>query len=1185
MLELFYDMLRERQRPEDVEPLHVVVDERGLHIVRGHRRGLVLSMLQGVWRHRTVVAPCLLYDAKDPVVARQFSDMDTAVDGLGLHLHGRHSEAYHRGKPLFRTSQEWCDSMVDLPVQESCQSPEARPTRFNKSDRPNCQRSAHLSTQAAANPSDPGSLGQDLAKCHRERDPPAIAAPALLENRTRKGPSAGPGELKEGTVVCVTKRNGSRVSGEVVKISQHDHDSVRVRYCDTDQAGQLKKDWFSVQQLQVPDFSQIKLGMQATAVETETGKHFDCQVLEVSVDKSRAHAPVRVHYTGFSTDDDEWIGADRLRSKLLMFHDAILSAKTMKGAHSDVEECQRASTAKARGSNGCDDESGTESQDLDSSGPKFVCCMWLEGKCWHKGQHFLGKRLYLHEDIPALPCGFGTSCNYKHYETRKGPSAGPGELKEGTVVCVTKRNGSRVSGEVVKISQHDHDSVRVRYCDTDQAGQLKKDWFSVQQLQVPDFSQIKLGMQATAVETETGKNFDCQVLEVSVDKSRAHAPVRVHYTGFSTDDDEWIGADRLRSKLLMFHDAILSAKTMKGAHSDVEECQRASTAKARGSNGCDDESGTESQDLDSSGPKFVCCMWLEGKCWHKGQHFLGKRLYLHEDIPALPCGFGTSCNYKHYETRKGPSAGPGELKEGTVVCVTKRNGSRVSGEVVKISQHDHDSVRVRYCDTDQAGQLKKDWFSVQQLQVPDFSQIKLGMQATAVETETGKHFDCQVLEVSVDKSRAHAPVRVHYTGFSTDDDEWIGADRLRSKLLMFHDAILSAKTMKGAHSDVEECQRASTAKARGSNGCDDESGTESQDLDSSGPKFVCCMWLEGKCWHKGQHFLGKRLYLHEDIPALPCGFGTSCNYKHYETRKGPSAGPGELKEGTVVCVTKRNGSRVSGEVVKISQHDHDSVRVRYCDTDQAGQLKKDWFSVQQLQVPDFSQIKLGMQATAVETETGKNFDCQVLEVSVDKSRAHAPVRVHYTGFSTDDDEWIGADRLRSKLLMFHDAILSAKTMKGAHSDVEECHAGSRTTCMFGLAGEEAPGTPGQGRSAQSSRDEVQRRSVALDLVSTAAIADLPDASDSNAMPWHEPDSEAHAFDHALRATEEALGRQAHAEEWQSKLERTLADVETEGLRGVLEKHGWSGWELTKLVFLLSTALVLESERAVKLPQA
>ena len=127
-------MLRERQRPEEIEPLQVVADERGLHIVRGHRRGLALGMLQGIWRHRTVWAPCRLYRAEDPVVARQFADMDTELDGLGVHLHGKHSEAWHMGKPLFRTSQEWCDSVADVPAQEVSKSSEVRPTHFNKNE-------------------------------------------------------------------------------------------------------------------------------------------------------------------------------------------------------------------------------------------------------------------------------------------------------------------------------------------------------------------------------------------------------------------------------------------------------------------------------------------------------------------------------------------------------------------------------------------------------------------------------------------------------------------------------------------------------------------------------------------------------------------------------------------------------------------------------------------------------------------------------------------------------------------------------------------------------------------------------------------------------------------------------------------------------------------------------------------
>lgn len=73
---------------------------------------------------------------------------------------------------------------------------------------------------------------------------------------------------------------------------------------------------------------------------------------------------------------------------------------------------------------------------------------------------------------------------------------------------------------------------------------------------------------------------------------------------------------------------------------------------------------------------------------------------------------------------------------------------------------------------------------------------------------------------------------------------------------------------------------------------------------------------------------------------------------------------------------------------------------------------------------------------------------------------------------------------------------------------------------------------------------------------------------TNALPWHELDSEAEAFDQALQATQEALGqakaaKAAKAAPWQPRLEEMLAAVETEALRGVLEKHGWSGQQFTQ----------------------
>ena len=36
-----------------------------------------------------MLAPCRLYKANDPEVAKQFANMDTVVDGLSIQLHGK----------------------------------------------------------------------------------------------------------------------------------------------------------------------------------------------------------------------------------------------------------------------------------------------------------------------------------------------------------------------------------------------------------------------------------------------------------------------------------------------------------------------------------------------------------------------------------------------------------------------------------------------------------------------------------------------------------------------------------------------------------------------------------------------------------------------------------------------------------------------------------------------------------------------------------------------------------------------------------------------------------------------------------------------------------------------------------------------------------------------------------------
>ena len=208
----------------------------------------------------------------------------------------------------------------------------------------------------------------------------------------------------------------------------------------------------------------------------------------------------------------------------------------------------------------------------DSAESKVVCCRWLAGKCWRQGHHFLGTKLHLHEAVPGLKCGFGTSCECKH--VRKGTTsvARDAELKEGMVVCVTGSGPKMLSGEVLDFSRVQ--GVKVRYTAKGPPNQCHTKWLPLDRLKVPDYSGIKQGMQATVLGATGSKSFYCTVLQVSEEKERAKAPILVHYNGRTATDDEWVGADRFRSKLLKLHEPRLPDEKAKREHPDSREGQR-----------------------------------------------------------------------------------------------------------------------------------------------------------------------------------------------------------------------------------------------------------------------------------------------------------------------------------------------------------------------------------------------------------------------------------------------------------------------------------------------------------------------------------------------------------------------------------------------------------------------------------
>mmetsp|Transcript_74154 Transcript_74154/g.143518 ORF Transcript_74154/g.143518 Transcript_74154/m.143518 type:complete len:326 (+) Transcript_74154:55-1032(+) len=64
-----------------------------------------------------------------------------------------------------------------------------------------------------------------------------------------------------------------------------------------------------------PNYAALSKGTQLQ-VEYD-GTYYLAEVVTVSKDPKRAKAPLKVHYTGWDKTSDEWVGADRVRSKAL----------------------------------------------------------------------------------------------------------------------------------------------------------------------------------------------------------------------------------------------------------------------------------------------------------------------------------------------------------------------------------------------------------------------------------------------------------------------------------------------------------------------------------------------------------------------------------------------------------------------------------------------------------------------------------------------------------------------------------------------------------------------------------------------------------------------------------------------------------------------------------------------------
>ena len=1017
----------------------MVVEDGTLDVVGGSRRATVLRMLQGIWGHATVRAPCHLFAPTDPKVASRFRAKDTQTNGTGILFHGRQQEAWHMGKPLFRCAQEWCDCLNE-PVPQDSSSIEA----------------------------DAGTVpNRSLDAC-------------------------GPVNCEAGHLDMPLKKAGTTYSA-----GNEQNDSCQ----DTLPA--------------IPKFMQpqVEAEFSTSIRKTERVESFELEAQPSAQSKDSQEGSAAVH------------GMDTV-----------------------------------------------------------VCCMWLQGKCWKQGNHRHGRKLFLHEDVPGMACGFGDQCLYQHYKYRVVPNA---DTAEGSSTAQVPHGQSCVEtghetldprvlqvgmvvfmaslwsefGEVIEIS---HDSIKaaapIKVCDV---WSRKTAWFSIDSLQVPDYSSLSPGLRVTVICED--KNFLCEILQISDEVSRARAPVHVSYNGYTKADAEWVGADRLRSKALKYVHPRFPSEFQEHALS------------SRNSQDC----GL----LVNCKNAFVCCMWLEGRCNWKGEHWLGQRRFLHEDVPGMACGFGDQCLYQHYKYRVVPNADTAEGSSSTQVprgqsCVETGHETldpRVLqvgmvvfmaslwsefGEVIEIS---HDSIKaaapIKVCDV---WSRKTAWFSIDSLQVPDYSSLSPGLRVTVICED--KNFLCEILQISDEVSRARAPVHVSYNGYTKADAEWVGADRLRSKALKYvHPRFPSEFQVDAgpkAHSRASDHGGAAVATRE--------------------ETFVCCLWLEGKCWHECEHWLGKKLFLHEDVPGLACGFGDKCTYLHHKNRRIPAR---DTTEGLVwkpllcdescadasaeslhhlvlqvgMLVFFHSGPKPEcGKVIEISHDSNEAAApIKVCGV---WSQKTAWFAIDRLQVPDYySSLELGMRVNVVCKD--RSYVCKIIEISYEVSRASAPVRVSYHGSTSAEDEWVGADRLRAKALKYVQPRFPSRLQLETQPAMQ---ISSAENCGLPLPGKNLQSSDTSLAAFEfpaSARPEQFVHTESTNQVHSGGEAVIAPAFRScDSLPWHaEIDEDAIILDRAIEAVAMALKEEGQGGPRQRLLEQALGPLAASSLVGcVLAQHGWTG---------------------------
>jgi biotin carboxyl carrier protein len=413
-----------------------------------------------------------------------------------------------------------------------------------------------------------------------------------------------------------------------------------------------------------------------------------------------------------------------------------------------------------------------------------------------------------------------------------------------------------------------------------------------------DFSGLAKGMRVQA--EFGGKYYAADVLTVSTAKAKAEAPVKVAFVGYD-GMDEWLGADRLKSKAL----------NMKAEAAAKPEAKKAAAKAAPSA-------------VDYSG----LAIGMKVQAEFQGTFCAAEVLTV--STAKAKAKAPVKVSFIGYDASFDEWLGADRLKSKAIKKAPAQAKAEPKAAAAKASA-----------------------------KAVDYSGLTKGMRIQA-EYE-GKFYAADVVTVSTTKAKAKAPVKVSFVGHNVE--EWLGADRIKSKNLMVKEEVKKAPE-----------KPASKAKA---------APEKASSYDYSG----LAKGLRVQAESGGTYYAAEVLTIAK-AKANP----VKVKFVGYDGLDEWINGD-RIRSKMLTKVAAEPATKAKGAAKKAAA------------TKQAEGTSK---------VYDYSGLEKGMR---VQAETGGTFyAAEVVTVSTAKAKAKAPVKVSFVGYTSASDVWVGGDKLRSKAL-------------------------------------------------------------------------------------------------------------------------------------------------------------------------